>query len=132
MPLSVLKARPPKADAVVRRLLSARAQVVHGFATPLHDVLAEFHTRWSTDNGRGFLTDLRRRSAELQRVLEREGLWANMAVEERAFVASPLVELTGQQRVNASWLMERTACLLGHRPSLMSCPRTTRGPTLTC
>ena len=50
------------------------------------------------------------RAAEAQ--LREAGLLKHMMEDEHLFVATPLIELTEQQRINNSWLMEGAACLL--------------------
>ena len=104
--------RRPSPDAVMRRLLIFKHQIVHGLTTPPQAILSTWKASWAKDEWDRFQSDMQARSAEMQRAVRQAGLWEFMTDDERIFIASPLLEVTEQQKVNASWLMEGAVCLL--------------------
>ncbi len=103
--------KPSVADAL-RRLACLQVQVVHGATSPPRHLLDGFRAKWSDDQWTGFLRDIQTRNVKQVADLKQSGLWARLTKAERAFVTAPLLSLTEQQRVDASWLMEGAACLL--------------------
>lgn len=106
------KKRPTAVDAA-RRLAVLTVQIHHGIAAiaPRHvlDQLKEAGNRdtWST-----LVRELQAENRAAEAQLREAGLWEHMMEDERLFVATPLIELTEQQRINNSWLMEGAGCLL--------------------
>ena len=105
------KGRPSDRDAL-DRLRILQAQVVHALATPPRELVETWRSTWSRDDWTAFLTKMNEVRAALEADLRRDGLWKRMTRDEQLFVATPMLELTPQQHLNASWLMEGAGCLL--------------------
>jgi hypothetical protein len=102
----------PGAAEALRRLACLHVQVVHSATSPPRHLLDGFRAKWSDDEWTGFLRDIQERNAKQVADLKQSGLWAHMTPAERTFVTAPLLDLTEQERTDASWLMEGAACLL--------------------
>lgn len=108
----LLGSKHPSAAAAMRRLLVFKYQIVHSLTIPPRDMIALWKASWSKDDWNAFDADMLSRSKEMEALLRHQGLWQTMTDDERLFIASPVLELTEQQRINVSWLMEAAVCLL--------------------
>ncbi len=96
----------------MRRLLIVRFQVVHAATTPTHDALDGWKQSWSTRDWAKFMLAMQARATAAQAYLREAALWAHMTKTERRFVSVLPTDVTRQEHINASWLMEGAACLM--------------------
>jgi hypothetical protein len=108
----LLGPKAPTPGEAMRRLVILKYVAVHALSLPPGVLLPEWRNAWSTEDWTTFVQDLRRQASGLSEQLKREKLWPHLTRDERLLIDSPLLELTDQQRINSSWLMEGAACLL--------------------
>lgn len=104
--------QPPDARAVFGRAVILLEIHRKAAATPPADYLAPVMQNWNDEDKDSFTEKMQALYAKQEEKIRKAGLWDSLTIEEQAFMRTGVLEMTAQQRIDASWLAESICCLL--------------------